>query len=122
MNKTQERPSRRGFLAYALISIGLTLTAMLNMGCPPGTKTTVGISTAVKVDPQNCKENRGAPVQEAGVSDAGSEAGAPTAQALGDLAILDCTSGSIEGTVQIVFPRKQWLEILHGPAYTGPGK
>jgi len=124
MNKTQERPSRRGFLAYALISIGLTLTAMLSMGCPPGTKTTVGISGSVNVDPQNCKENRGAAPIVAG-AEAGSDSGtAPIQAALGDLAILDCASGTVGGTVQIVFPRKQWLEILHGgaPAYTGHGK
>ena len=128
MNKTHERPSRRGFLAYALIVIGLTLTAMLSIGCPPGTKTTVGISGTVSIDPHNCKENRGAPISpssEAGI-EAGAEAGATSslvpAQVSGDLAILDCASGTVGGTIQIVFPRKQWLEILHGPAYTGPGK
>jgi hypothetical protein len=121
VNTSHERPSRRGFLAYAFIVIGLTLTAMLSVGCPPGTKTTVGISGTVKVDPQNCKENRGASPVEAG-ADAGAEAGAPSA--LGDLAVLDCASGTVGGTVQIVFPRKQWQEILSGgtPAYTGPGK
>jgi hypothetical protein len=123
VNKTHERPSRRGFLAYALLSIGTTLIVMLSTGCPTGTKTTVGISGTVKVDPQNCKENRGAPV-EAGV-EAGSDSGAASVQAaLGDLAILDCASGTVGGTVQIVFPRKQWQEILSGgaPVYTGPGK
>jgi hypothetical protein len=122
MMSTNERPSRRGFLLYAILTLSMTL-AMVSASCS-GSHTTVGLSGSVKVDPQNCKESRG--VLDAGAdADAAKKNDAPVLQTSGDLAVLDCLSGSVGGTVQISFPRKEWNSILAsgvGSVDAGPGK
>jgi len=103
--KTNERPSRRGFLSYALLVFLTTAVAVLCSACPTGTQTSVGLTGSVSVDPKNCKEV---------VPDGGASA---------SLAVLNCTSGTVGGTVQITFPRKEWSEIVGvTPPDAGPGK
>jgi len=110
VKKTNEIPSRRGFMFSALIALIFTSISML-VGCPAGTKTSVDFTGVIKIGPDNCREDR---TSETAVA-------APPDQTL-----LTCdtgVTGEVGTTVRVLFPRKAWYDMrTYGAVDAGPGK